>query len=217
MAYDILPRLPDPNTSPEGPGFVSQTLLNNSPGMIHPLNSGASVSVKFSGDYWTITLSYPKLTIAEGATLFPFLNALQGAFSNFYVQLPTSIHPRSGAWAEMPSASAVSLGDQSNQLKVSNWSGTILAAQSDLSPGDFIKLSNRHKVYMVLSVEIVDLNVAVITLSSDILDTAAVASATIEVNDIMFRVRQEGNTPAQTLTADGLYEAITLKLRENIL
>lgn len=218
MSYDNSQRLPDPSTTPEGPGFVSQTLLNHTPGMVHPLNSGESVSVKFAGDYWKITLAYPQLTIAEGATIFPFLYSLQGAFTKFYIQLPTMANPATGAWGTGADSEIFGAGNitapLSNRIAISNWS--TVSGSNSLSTGDLIKLSSMKKIY---SITLATLNADVMTLdlSSDITNIASVITAGLQPNDIKFRVNLTGNSPAASLNADGIYEGFSLALKENTL
>lgn len=211
--YDNLPRLPDPNTTPAGPGFVSQTLTNNTPGMMHPLNSGESVSVKFAGDYWTINVSYPQLTIAEGNNIFPFLYSLQGTFTNFYIQLPTMANPQTGVW---DTSSNISIAKGSitavapNKIRVPSWS----TRGGNLSAGDLIKFDNSNKIFLVSIVELAS-DIMLLTLSSDIPDTTILATAGLEPNDIRFKVRMTTKAPSAQLTADGLYQSFSLALREN--
>jgi hypothetical protein len=218
MSYDNLQRLPDPNTVPAGPGFVSQTLLNNTPGMVHPLNSGESVSVKFAGDYWTITLGYPELTIEEGATIFPFLNSLQGGFTNFYVQLPTMANPATGAWGGGADSEIFGTGNlsapSSTQLAISSWAD--VSGANDLLIGDLIMISSMKKIFMIVGKDL-QADVMTLTLNTEIPNVALVAAAGIQPNDIKFRVRMKGNTPAASLNADGLYAPFTLNLKENTL
>lgn len=216
MAYDILPELPTPNTIPAGPGFVSMTLTDNAPGMIHPLNSGGTIAVKISGNYWTVVIAYPQLTIAEGNTIIPFLYSLQGPFTNFYAQLPIYINPTAGAWAAVPAAAEVSMGAAANQVVITNWAANILASGSTLGAGDMLKFTNTNKIYMVVATSLVGDSMT-ITLNTEVSDTAAMAAATIEPNDIKFRVRLNGEGPAFALTADGLYAPFSLTLRENVL
>lgn len=212
MAYDNLQRLPDPTTVPAGPGFISQTLLNNSPGMLHPLNSGGTISVKFSGDYWTITLGYPQLTIQEGSTIFPFLYSLQGGFVNFYVQLPTRKQPVTGIW-DTSTAAKIATGEMtkvsSTSISIPLWS----SRGGDLSAGDFLKLTTGKKIYMVTGRSL-NAGTMTLTLSSDIMSD--IATAGLEPNDIKIRVRLKGNSPAEALSAEGLYEGFNIVLRENI-
>ena len=217
MSYDNLQRLPDPNTSPTGPGFVSQSLLPNTPGMVHPLNSGESVSVKFAGDYWNITLGYPQLTVAEGSTIFPFLYSLQGGFTNFYVQLPTMANPTTGAWGAGLHTDVFGAGNLtaplSNQLAISSWSS--VSGANDLSVGDPIKISSM-KIFLIVGTDL-NADVMTLTLSSDIPDTSLLVGAGVQPNDIRFRVKLKGKTPSAVLDADGLYAAFSLSLRENTL
>jgi len=216
MAYDNLQELPTPNTTPAGPGFVSQTITDNSPGMIHNLNSGGSISVKFKGNYWTIAIAYPQLTIAEGSTIVPFLFSLQGGFTNFYIQLPTHANPNSGAWSTVPSASSVGLGAVANQVVVTGWAAATSAAGSTLTTGDMIKFTNIKKVYMIVNTELSG-DTMTLSLNTEIADLAALSTSTLQPNDIKFRVRIDGKAPSVSLNADGLYEGFSLSLRENTL
>lgn len=216
MPYENLPRLPDPTTVPEGPGFLTQSIIDNSPGMVHNLNNGGSISVKFAGNYWTINIAYPQLTISEMDTLLPFLYSLQGAFSNFYVQLPIHDNPRAGAWATTPPAGDVSIGSSNNQVEIANWASAISNAGSTLNTGDMLKFTNTNKIYMIVGMSLLA-DTMTLTLNSEVTDVAAMAAATIEPNDIKFRVRQVGKMPSVLLNADGLYESFSLSLRENIL
>lgn len=213
MAYDTLGRLPDPSFG-GGPGWVSQQIIDNTPGMIHNLNSGASVSVKFSGNYWTISLSYPQLTIAEMNTILPFLYSLQGAFTNFYVQSPLYVNPAAGAWAAVPLANTVGQGTTSNEVDITGWAAAISAAGSTLVVGDMIKFTDIKKIYLITGTSL-NTDVMTLTLNADL--TTAISTSTLEPNDIKFRVRIDGATPAFSINADGLYEGFTLKLRENTL
>lgn len=213
MSYDNLQRLPDPTTVPSGPGFLAQTLLNNSPGMQHPLNNGGTISVKFSGDYWTITLGYPQLNISEGSTIFPFLYSLQGGFVNFYVQLPTMKQPATGVWDTTTNAK-IALGEitktTSTSISIPLWS----TRGGDYSVGDLLKLTTGSKIYMVTGRSIVS-DTVTLTVNSEIISD--IATAGFEPNDIKIKVKLQGKSPAATLTPDGLYAGFTLTLRENIL
>lgn len=216
MAYDQnLGRLPDPTTSPAGPGFVSQAINSISPGMIHQLNSGGSVAVKTAGDYWTISIAYQRLTPSEISTLQPFLYSLQNGFTNFYVQLPTHDNPETGAWTNMPSTGDVSGTQGTKSFSIGNWSAHTTVGE-DLSLGDMIKFSNHNKIYMITAKSVnLGTNTATFGLNSEIVSN--IDAATIEPNDIKFRVRVVGQLPNLTLTADGLYETFSINLRENII
>lgn len=215
MSYEALSRLPDPTTVPAGPGFVSQQIIDKSPGMVHNLNHGGSVSVKFAGNYWEINIAYPQLTVAEANTIFPFLYSLQGAFTNFYVQLPTYVQPQTGAWSTGTDA-LIAKGEitvvQPNQISIPLWS----TRGGDLSIGDMIKFTNLNKIYMIVGKSL-NADTVTLTLNCDISDTVAIATAGLEPNDLKFRVRVRSEVPSPTLTADGLYEGFSLALRENII
>ena len=218
MSYETLSQLPDPKTAPVGPGFVSQQITDNTPGMIHTLNNGGSVGVKFSGSNWEIQVGYPQLTIAEANTIIPFVYSLQGGFTNFYVQLPTYARNNQDPryWgATSIVADDVSTGTNSNQIDIANWANR--GSGNELAVGDMIKLDTHSKIYLITHA-LVTAGVMTLTLNCDLsISRTAVDAATIEPNDIRFRVRLKGTPPAFNLTADGLYEGFTLSMRENII
>ena len=218
MAYDItIPRLPDPTTVPAGPGFTTQSLVPNSPGLLHKLNTGGTISVKHKGDYWTLSISIPDTTIDESQHLIPFIYSLQGGFSNFYVQLPTHVNPKTGAWTVdvngYSGAGNISLGPTSNSITITDYNNG--GVGGTYSVGDLLKFSNSHKIYMITKI-FHNLDDADIYLSSEILEPVKIPSSALQPNGILFRVRLE-NTPKLSLNADGLYGSFNLQLRENIL
>lgn len=214
MSYENLPRLPDPTTNPEGPGFQSLSFLDNAPGMMHPLNDGSSIWVGFSGNYWTITIGYNSLQFSEGETLVAFLLGLKGGFTNFYVQLPNLVAPKTGPWDETTSTKIalgeIALGTTDDTIVIDDWS----TRGGSISVGDALKFTNSNKIYIVTSVSLVG-ELMTIRLNCSIIELSKLATAGLEMNDIKFRVRTEANYPIQ-MRADGLYEPITLNLRENI-
>jgi hypothetical protein len=216
MSYDnTLSRLPDPSTDPQGPGFLSAYLMDNSPGTIHRLNTGATLGVKYAGNYWTINISWPELFPEEAENLFPFLYSVSGGFEQFYVQLPQHAYPKTGAWDtstnNFVAKGNISIGPTADTIIIPQWS----TRGGDLSPLDTIKFDNSNKVYMVRSRK-VESDVATIRLNCDILEPQLIPSAGLQPNDILFKVRMTG-TIAPVLTARGLYESIQVTLEENIL
>ncbi len=210
MSYDVLGRLPDPTTIPAGPGFISLAITDNSPGMVHPLNDGGSVGVKFEGNYWTVTLGYPKLTPAESIQIHAFLESLGGPFTNFYVELPTLNSLANGNLPSEPLAANVSqVGVNSNQLKI------VGITDNTFSVGDPIKLTNHPKIYKIVNKEI-DGSASILTLNCSILSPTTIATASLEIGNILMRVRLTSSFKAPTLNSDGLYEGFSVSLRENI-
>lgn len=214
MAYDsTLKILPDPTTVPEGPGFISQQVIQVDPGMVHPLNTGGTIAIRYQGAYWTININYPELTYIQGASILPFLTSLGGPFSNFYISLPTITIPQAGRWdSDNDFSGDLSVKSTNDKVLVIDGGSTV---NGEFTIGDMIKLSNSHKIYQVLdkgtSGEDIELE-----LSSSIIDPNTLISATIEPNDIKFRVRLAGQFTPPTLTANGLYDPFSLQLRENI-
>lgn len=216
MSYENLERLPDPNTNPAGPGFITQRFIDNTPGMIHDLNSGASISVSFAGNYWTLDIAYPELTIPEGNSLLPFLYGLQGPFSNFYVQLADKANPRTGAWVTDTNtdiAKGEMTLESSRVVRVPEWS----TRGGELSPGDLIKFDGSNKIYMVVSVTM-DGADALIRLNCEFIGSGTqLGTMGLEPNDIKIRVRIKDRFTPPELTANGLYSGFSLSLKENIL
>lgn len=214
MSYEALGRLPDPVTNPAGPGFVTQQLVDNTPGMQHPLNNGGSVGIIFAGQYWEINIGYPQLTPSEMSALMPFLYSLRGGFTNFYIQLPTYVNPQTGAWTTSTDAlvakNSITLVNP-NTISIPSWS----LRGGDVSVGDMLKFSNMPKIYMVTETSLDLGDVKTITLNADVAWDYLIPTASLEMNDIKFKVRLKGAAPSPSLTADGLYEAFSLSLREN--
>lgn len=214
MAYDNLRRLPDPTTTPKGPGFTSQSLLDNAPGMTHDLNSGGTLAVKYAGNYWTIDVSYPKLRPEEAQHIVPFINSLQGGFQNIYVKLPTKCGISSANEADRLIEQTASLqkGSVANSFKIPYADIAGLAKTPEV--GDFIKLSNGKKLYEIYGVVQSGLSDMELFLNSEVLSD--INTAKLMQHNVMFRVRLT-NKPKFTLGSDGLYNAVTLNFRENIL
>ncbi len=218
MAYDVtLPRLPDPTTTFAGPGFTTQSLVSNSPGLNHKLNTGGTISIKYAGDYWTLSIGIPDTLVDEAQYLIPFIYSVQGSFSNFYVQLPTHVNPSTGVWSVdvdgYSGAGNISLGPTLNSITVTDYNNG--GVGGTYSVGDMLKFSNSHKIYMVTHIHH-NLDDADIYLNSEILEPVKIPSSAFQPNGIMFRVRLE-NVPKISLNSEGLYSSFNLQLRENIL
>lgn len=218
MAYENLPRLPDPTTVPAGPGFVSLNMTDNIPGLVHQLNNGGVVSVQFNGAFWSFQIGYHELTPQEGLLFFPFLNSVAGGFKDFYVQIPLYINPRTGVW-DVSTATKIAQGaiqivpGSDNKVSISNWA----TRGGDLSIGDMIKFTNSNKIYQIVDTSLVS-GTKTLTLNCSVIEPAKIPTAGLEPNDIKFRVRTvEGSTFTTQFTSRGLYEPFTLNVRENII
>lgn len=215
MSYNQnLQILPDPSTDPSGPGFTSLSIKNDSPGMSQKLNSGATISVRFAGSAWILSIGFPQLNIVEGKTIIPFLEGI-GVFDNFYVRVPTATQPASGAWDVSTllkrAEGYLVLGSTARKFDIPDYS----IRGGTLAVGDYIKFTNMNKIYLITGM---DLNVDVmsVTLNSEITNTSLIASAGLEPNDIKFRVKQT-SMPEFNLNTEGLYASFNITLRENIL
>jgi hypothetical protein len=212
MYDNSLARMPDPVVNPNAPGFSTANIQDIVPAMSHELNGGQVVSVKFEGNYWSIQIGFPETTIEQASTIVPFLYSMRSSFSDFYVQLPQYAHPRSGAWSTNPIvAGNITIGGSSNQIIVTNWPNT-----HTIEVGDMIKLSNSHKIYMVTGYSRSGTTVT-LDLNCSVVNRSTLNSATLDPNDIKFKVRFKSDFSPPQLTADGIYTAFTIDLRENIL
>ena len=218
MAYEALKQLPDPTTVPAGPGFLSAGLTDNTTGLVHSLNNGASVAVQYAGNFWTITIGYYALNPTEASTLIPFLNSVAGGFTNFYVQLPMFVNPKTGAWDQSTSTKRaegrISIVSNSGdkQIQITSWN----TAGGNISAGDMIKFTNSNKIYQVVSANLVSTTMT-LELHCPIIERDKVSTAGLEPNGIKFRVRHEGTSIATSYQNNGLLEPFSITLRENIL
>lgn len=211
MAYDSnLLRLPDPNTTPAGPGFTTAALTNNSPGTTHRLNNGGTIGVKFAGSYWTCTITYPELFPDEADTILPILHSLADGFETIYLQLPQYIYPKNGVIPASMAGNITKSLTRDDTVVVSNWS---LMGSFEFLPGDVIKFTNSNKVYKIKMVSS-GVDSRTLVLHDSLLKS--VTGAGFETAELMFRVRMEGSVTSQ-LTNKGTYEGFTVTFSENIL
>lgn len=213
MAYDTnLFRLPDPNTVPPGPGFTAVGVSNNSPGTIHNLNTGASISVRFEGSFWTFSITYPEMYSDEANSIIPLLHSLSGGFETIYVQLPQFIYPQNGP---IPVSHAGNLSldpNRADAVIVTSWSTLGI----ELLPGDMIKFTDSHKVYQIIKTEDTGVDNKRLILHDYIIDKSSIITSGFETGGLLFRVRMEGSITPE-LGNKGTYPGFTVKFRENIL
>jgi hypothetical protein len=212
MAYEQLELMPDPSTTPKGPGYVKLGLEDKAPGMTNPLNDGSVISIAFKGNYWEITLDYPRLTPEEAATLKAHVGKVRGTFGNFYVKLPGH-GGHTGTHTSVEGQGTLLAGDTAYQIKLTN--ANYNALPITYSIGDKLKLTNSNKIYEVVDVTS-DATYTFITLNSEVLTAGgSIAAAGLEPYDIRFRVKYS-KKPTFSLSNDGLYGAFSVVLRENI-
>lgn len=213
MAYDTtLPRIPDPYHL-GGIGMVGVSLKAIDSVEQHALNGGSRVTTTRGGSYWEIEVTYPPTL--DVTTMLAFLDSMHGSATPFYIRLPQYSKPYTGYW-DTSTNFKVALGDivlvGDRELKIEQWG----ARGGTLSAGDMLKLSNMDKVYMVTRIEIVG-DTAAITLNTTVKFPALVPLASLEVNDILFKVSIKGNsTPKPTLQTNGIYAGLSLSLREEV-
>lgn len=218
MAYDqTIKRLPDPYYN-NGIGFSSASIKPVATGTSHPLNGGGTVSVAFAGGYWEIDVSYPETLQHELDTVLPFLDSLEGSFNSFYIMLPQYRYPKTGSWDESTSYKVAS-GDinlvSAKRISIQSWS----QRGGDLNPGDMFKFSNSGKIYRITDKAYSSGSDTVeFELNTLIKYPSLVGTASIEVNDLMFRVELKSNsTPAPVLQPSGIYAGFSISMRESIL
>jgi len=207
-------QLPDPNTTPVGPGWASQSILDTAPGQSNDLNGGSTVSVYQGGNYWTITLNYSAMPVDEYTNLGYFINSLKGKATKFYVSLPGKTHPKSGAWA-------VDTADRRGEGNITKVSANSIKVASEvllggeLQVGDYLKLSDSDRIYYIIGVEYED--TSVIYTFHSLLEKTPNATTYLEPNDIKFKCVLKGDKPTETIGVSGLVEGFSLPLKSTVI
>jgi len=214
VAYNTsIPQLPDPTTTPVGPGWASQTIYDIAPVQSTELNGGSTIAVYQGGNYWNISLSYNSMLPETYNELGVFLSSLQGSASRFYVRFPDRANPKNGAWV----GSGPQLGQglitkiNAQTIEVANRTslgGTLVA-------GDYLKLSGNDRIYKVIKVENVSTSVRY-TLHC-VIDSPIDNTTELEPNEIKFKCVLVGDKPREEVTASGLVQGFSLALRGTVL
>ena len=206
--------LPDPFTSPAGPGFSNVALTSVNRTMSHDLNGYRVVTQQTAGQYWQIDISYPDLTEDEFLALQSFLYSTKGMHVPFYVRLPHKSYPRKGSMGNVSLANCQS-GLYGNKLVFTNWNSVALQTSSSLSPGDMIKTTGSEKVYMVTrtSYSNVGSGTMEIYIEPDLV-VKTTTSTKLVTDDIKFLVKSLEDTYSYTLNSDLYIQGFSLKLRE---
>jgi len=200
VAYNTsIPQLPDPTTTPVGPGWASQTIYDIAPVQSTELNGGSTIAVYQGGNYWNISLSYNSMLPETYNELGVFLSSLQGSASRFYVRFPdrlgqgliTKINAQT-----IEVANRASLG------------GTLVA-------GDYLKLSGNDRIYKVIKVENISTSVRY-TLHC-VIDSPIDNTTELEPNEIKFKCVLVGDKPREEVTASGLVQGFSLALRGTVI
>jgi hypothetical protein len=144
---------------------------------------------------------------------------LQGAFTDFYISLPTYSYPQAGAWDvgsdNVQALNLLRTTNLSNTFNILNWAN-VSTTGNTITVGDVLKFHNSHKIYYVTQVELIS-NVLTVTLNCDIINPNSLSTSKLQMNDILFKVRSAGAIPPLKLGSNGLYSSFSLSLRENIL
>ena len=214
MAYNSsIPQLPDPNTTPVGPGWASQTIYDTAPVQSTALNGGSTIAVYQGGNYWNITLTYNSMLPETYENLGAFIASLQGSASRFYVSLPGKTDPKTGPW--------VGSGAQLGQGRITKIDATTIQVSGrdtlggTLSPNDYVKLSGNDRIYKVVAVTNVSTSVRYklhCVIDSDIDNTTF-----LEPNDIKFKCVLASDKPREDVNSTGLVQGFTLTLRGTVL
>ena len=214
MAYDpSIIRLPDPTTTPAGPGWASQSLGETVPVQSQSLNGGSVVAVYQGGNYWKLNLTYNSMPIEDYSVIGNFISRLRGPATPFYVQLPQYINPKTGAWT----GTGVALGQGNITLQAAD---TIRVEDKaslggTLTAGDMLKLSLNDRIYKVI-------NVAEGTTYFDyqlnsVIDGTVDALTFLEPNDIKFKMVLQGDKPTENIDSSGLVQGFSLSLRGTVI
>lgn len=215
MAYNqSIPQLPDPSTTPEGPGWASQAIFDTAPGQSNDLNGGSTVSVYQGGNYWNISLNYNSMPIDMYTNLGTFISSLRGSATSFYVSLPDKANPKAGPWAT-DTSDQIGLGKitktSSDSILVND--RTLLGGV--LSVGDYLKLSTNDRIYRINKVDVVGNTV---TYKFHCLIEGRVDALTYLVpNDIKFKCVLKGEKPREEINTSGLVQGFTLSLKSTVI
>ena len=214
MAYNTsIPQLPDPTTTPVGPGWASQTIYDTAPVQSTALNGGSTIAVYQGGNYWNISLSYNSMLPETYNDLGVFINSLQGSASRFYVRLPDRANPKSGAW--------VGSGPQLGEGLITQFNATTIQVSNrdslggTLVPGDYLKLSGNDRIYRVQ--EVTNVATSLRIKLHCVIDSQIDETTYLEPNEIKFKCTLAGDKPQEEVTNSGLVQGFTLALRGTIL
>lgn len=206
--------LPDPFTSPAGPGFTGVTLTSINRTMSHELNGFRVVTQQTAGQYWQIDISYPDMTQDEFLPLQSFLYSIKGMHVPFHIRLPHKRAPRNGPMGNVSLANCQT-GLYGNKLVLTNWNAVALQTASALSPGDMIKTTDSEKVYMVTSTSYTSVGSGTMEIYVEPDLVVKTTSGTkIITDDIKFLVKSTEDTYSYALNADLYIPGFSLKLRE---
>lgn len=162
------------------PGSVHATIVNESV-------SGKRHVRQIGGHKWKLTAQYPAMTRAEFAPVLAFMIAQRGQFESFQIVPPLIATPLGDVSGSAPLVDGASQTGRS--LITNGWgpSKTVLAA------GDFIKLANNNKVYMVTADAVSDgSGDATLSIEPALMTSPADASA-ITVSGVPFTMALSGD------------------------
>lgn len=202
-------RLPDPFTHPGvAPGFLSAPLVDNEPLIQDELPNGEVLEVTTSTQFWSINITYPDLLDEEYRLISAAINKAKASDGVIQLALPQYLNLRViGPTAPL----SIAAGQVGNTLIIKN--------TNDLKGlpyvGDLLKLTNSHKVYKITSV---DTDTTANTWTLGLYPSIAKVTDGTEkpiFNNILFNMKLiNRGTITENLNADGLYENVSINLRE---
>lgn len=202
-------RLPDPTTSPAGPGFKSATLTSKDFGMSHELNGAAIVTVKTVGQAWNINISYNKMTQGQFAPLDAFLGLLEGNHQAVRLVLPQYKNPVGGPVGSVPATTRPDSSYSGKLIKIANLN--LIANYTNITEGSLIQFDNSTKVYKIAAMETVG-SLSTILLNTELYQTIT-TSTVPKFTNIEFTCKLSAIPPIST-NENYLVNEISLEMKE---
>lgn len=201
-------RLPDPYTHPGvAPGFEIASLKDIRPVLVENLPNGRQIKTSSTAQYWALTIKYPALYFEEYQLITTVLNTVESTGDTLGLILP---HYELYTVKQDPSTMSIAANQVGNLLKITNYTDS---AKPFI--GRFLKLTNSTKVYKIIGV---DHNPIAKTLDLTLYPNLAkkTLSTTKPIfNNIIFECSIE-EIPEENFSSEGIFEEVSIPLRENI-
>ena len=203
-------RLPDPFTHPQynGLGFERAVLVDNDPMIRDELPNGSVNEVKTATQYWGLNISYPELFPDEYAVLSSAILEYKRTRGYLEVLLP---HYEAFRVKGDANNCRIAAGQKASTLVITSTSSLV----GEPKPGDFIQFTTHPKVYKITSFANSS-GTWTLGLYPDLLITTN-GSERPRFNGILFRTKlMNGDSFNEDMTVDGVFDGVSLVLRESL-
>lgn len=200
-------RLPDPFTNPDlCPGFETADLIDNDPIIRDELPNATVVEIKSSAQFWSIDITMPDLFPREFRFLDAFISEYKRTGGFIDVLLPQYENTRVSGDT---SKTTIAGNQKGSTITIGNTAGLTGIPEA----GDLFKLSTHPKVYKITKVSS-DATSMTLSLYPDLFITTGGSEKPV-FSGILFQTKlMSGDSWSQTITNDGMYTGVSLKLRE---